>query len=891
MSIDEMAGHLQTEGHLPSGDAQDLVAALKERRESALHMDKGIAAAAEEHARQQHLAAVDEHASFLQEFEGLNRSDAETAAERWLAAQVRFNLERPLPDAMGAASRGFTPEAAGTLGRLLAEHVKASARQFVQGVQDFVGKLGGQIAPATSRFSEAAGNAVARLGSARHFARELTPFLLDRILPPGAGMADRLKLGAVMTEMRLRHMRVAFWSESQRASDAGVAAMRRATLGKTPQERAAAKADAKEQFRLANEFREKSEAVVSLVGGSFKDKTVQYPLPDEAAFRQLAADPAIRRQIEAYKEHAVPVMEKYFRKATGLAEGEGIESMTQIGDMPVSLVVRQEGEETPTTVFFGTARGKVGAHSLHRLGASREATGAAGRGYELDLGTILEKMAADRVPLGAKAEAFRTWEKEGVGRWGEPGDSINVDGVTWKKMPKVDPPKGSQAAEKGQTAFFVDPRFWGEVHQVLGVNEPPGKVPFSSLLSKLTLASTVEAAYHSRNLLTMLTRPGFNPVDVARHAYKLATKDPAAMKAVLDLAEIGAMKEHGFEAPVFLGKYNPLARFQKATGAFLSVVDRSVRLAAADAFDRVAKLDGVENTERAKRDFINQAGNYSKLTQSRIVAWLRDTGLGPFATAGSNFYVQGLRGLIGSHGIRTTSYKADLRLRAEMLLRMAVLPAVAAAVNYALWGRIDGDDKTPLFGLKVGTDEKGRTSYLDLGGLTGVTRGMRETGLQALAESQRPGAKKAGATPSDAFDRGVADAALAVLHPAIGPPVSLVHTALTGKNTLGGQVAPKADPKKGESQAERNLWAALWQTNPVLESYLEPVANRAAGFKEKREESGQERLMKMLGPFGVKTRGEAPGAPHRQVSVPVPASPQQKFELKARQAAAKTSGR
>jgi hypothetical protein len=173
----------------------------------------------------------------------------------------------------------------------------------------------------------------------------------------------------------------------------------------------------------------------------------------------------------------------------------------------------------------------------------------------------------------------------------------------------------------------------------------------------------------------------------------------------------------------------------------------------------------------------------------------------------------------------------------------------AAFFNYRMWGRPDGDDNTPIGAIRVG-GEGGRTQYFDLTSLTGLTRGARMTGLLALLEGQRAGARS-GAIADKAVEQFVDS----LLHPAMGPPVSFLHTAVTGRNSVGMQVAERAHGD--ESQAWENLKAALLHANPVAGTFSSPD-------RPGQERSLGQRAMELLGPFGVRERSSPPGQERRR---------------------------
>jgi hypothetical protein len=591
----------------------------------------------------------------------------------------------------------------------------------------------------------------------------------------------------------------------------------------------------------------------------------------EADYQHALKDPEIKAAIERYKEHVVPIIEANYRKSQGLDPHEEIESLTQIPGMPVNMRAWRPGDaKTAGMVSFGGKAGNLLAPRQNKLGFSYQAKGNA-QGYHLNLGDVIENSISKSTKLAAQAEMYRVLEAEGLAKWAKPGQAPEG----WGHFFEVKPPKGTQAAGKDEVRLhFEDQDVHREVGRALNTETPWRPLLGSGFLNKATLASLGEVTSHTKNLLTMTFKPGVSPVDFVRNVVGVVRGKAEIRDRIVELARIGAVKPKGFEAQAHqLGsKYNPLTW----TGKFLDVIDRAMRLTADQAFSRLALREGFKATEGKRRDFVNQLGQYNRLAQNRFTRFLRDTGLGPFATAGTNFWMQGLRSLYGGHGVQGLGWKADLRLRAAMLSKIASVAAVVPIINFTAWGRVDGDDETPIGAVKVGKDAKGKTQYLDLLALTGFTRGMRETGLLAVAEGQRPGAKKAGATTADTIDAVRKDVIHSVTHPAMGPLPSFAHTALTGENSIGMNVAgrPETDaqlkklgkkPEDRESQTSLDVKAAVIHANPIIAavmalSHFDPRA---------KETTTEEEVFRQMGPFGLKSRGQAPGAPRREMTVPV----------------------
>src|SRR5205085_722120 len=137
-------------------------------------------------------------------------------------------------------------------------------------------------------------------------------------------------------------------------------------------------------------------------------------------------------------------------------------------------------------------------------------------------------------------------------------------------------------------------------------------------------------------------KPGVRPQEFVRNVYGVFTKQPWAVECLVELARIGAMKEEGLEFGELsqgLRRFDPL----HWGGRFLDFAQKIMRLTLDDAFTRLRRQGLVVDTETNRRDFVNQLGQYLKKAQQKSIVWLRDTQLGPFATAGSNYAIQGIR--------------------------------------------------------------------------------------------------------------------------------------------------------------------------------------------------------------------------------------------------------
>jgi hypothetical protein len=166
-----------------------------------------------------------------------------------------------------------------------------------------------------------------------------------------------------------------------------------------------------------------------------------------------------------------------------------------------------------------------------------------------------------------------------------------------------------------------------------------------------------------------------------------------------------------------------------------------------------------------------------------------------------------VRTLALGRGLRTSDYATQLKLRAELGLQVAGVLGATALINYLVHKRVDGDDNTPLGGLKL----PGNNGYVDMAALANLRRGSKTVGLQSLIEGNRYGGKGAesGQIGSNVLEGGME----AVVHPAAGPGINFARSAIVGKDVIGRPTVAK--------NKEHDMWAklqgALLTENPLME--------------------------------------------------------------------------
>lgn len=734
-------------------------------------------------------------------------------------------------------------------------------------------RLGGRIAPAVRRYSEAASDAIARFISVGHYTRLQAPEMIEKVMGKGATEDDRIILGGLLTEMRLRHMRRAYADESLKHAQAYQALVQQ--YGPNPIDKAVRKA-MQHHRAMQDKMLERAKNVRTIVdrpGQPAATGAQLNPFTSEGVYRQYLADPRYQQMIANFKQHMVPHMESTFRQYKGMNPTDPINSLTQIPDMPVNLMV---GDPTvPGVVMTGGTkaprRGKLTNQKLLTNKFTLEAKGDASA-YVIDAGLMIENALTRANRVAAHATMYRELIKAGVAYMGTAGDVRQTpEGQDYKRIERADPPKNTKLGQVGESELFVRPEIYDEVRRALSVDAPVKYEPirrFNNIVTQMALASTAEFTYHTRNLLTMMLKPGMNLGQLIHNAHEVIRNSPEARDRLVELARIGALKEKGLESGniPFPESWTTARKLDptKHLGKILDFFDKTLRLTADDAFNNLAKRKylktDIQMTEANRRDFINQLGQYNRAGQSGIIALIRDLGLGPFATAGSNYFVQGVRGLTGNAGVRSTTTSGAIALRAEMYARAATVLSTALLYNFFKWGNIWGDDDTPLGAIKI-ADKDNKIQYWDLAGLTGLSRGARATGLMAVAEGLRHG-KGRGEIQDHAFH----DATHSALHPAMGPTVSFAYTATTGKNTLGNLVAEqkskattpqgearavaKGRPPSDSSQSYYDIKAAIANMNPSIAA----LTGQDRLYRHGEEPDTWDRIIKLAGPYGLKER-------------------------------------
>jgi hypothetical protein len=663
------------------------------------------------------------------------------------------------------------------------ERVKNAWHSLVDGAKEF----GGALYPRTTRVSPKSGEALAELIASPVYAREAAPVIAAEVLgterwgPFRRPIKDLdVKAGAALVEDNLR-------SIAQQLADEGDL--------------------------------EGAVKVTGIVGGEGS------PFKTEADFQAAIRDPEVKAVVDRYKKWFSGEPEQNYRASQGFAPEHELPSRGQRTGARVNLIAVKEGEAPKGSVVYAARRGNLQNPIRKPSPFARKAYGS-GQAYDVRLSKMIENTLKKGTWNANLHRLYDVLQSEGAAVKGKGGAHPMIGNRATKEL-KID--------VGGQVQYLhVRDDVYGEVRRALNVDQGPESGILRTLASTANHISLVgfgEGLTHIANSIGPLIRaPGgfFNLARWMKRSVDVALKSPEAMNAMVGLAKIAAIKPTMDAKP--WEKFTPTHYL----GRIIDVVTRGARLAMNDAFNSAVERGLVEDTPTARRDFTNQLGQYMKQGQSWMIRWARDTGFGPFVTAGSNYFAQGVKFMGVNPGVKGRTPYAAARLRLTVMGSIVAALAAVALWNWLKRRDVTGGKSIPFGAIRLDDSEDGKPRYLDLLAILGVTRGLRNTGALAAIE-----AKRHGLTKGETADRAVKDVTGGLIRPFAGPLVEAAAIAKTGRTVEGHQLARLAAP--GQSQNTENLKAAAKSLNPF--------AKLAAGEKAPQ-----------FGPFSVRS------APHADES-------------------------
>lgn len=559
------------------------------------------------------------------------------------------------------------------------------------------------------------------------------------------------------------------------------------------------------------------------------------PFATEADYQSFLADPATQAAITQYKAVWDAVKDPQYRLAASIDPATPLASRGRQTDARINLYGVRAGEPLPTgtQIAGGGGGGNLLATLRRKSPFARKATGESDS-YVIDLRDIMAHSMEQEYAIAQKNRMDNALVEGGdaaVVREGQDAPILKGEATVRFPYRRLTIVKEGEPPVPLNANLYVRKSLAPEYRALHGTDAPltiPGLTKVGERLTRASLVGLSEGTIHASNLLTaVITRPGPTSSLLANTALKtfgradfpvtlaLIVKNAltASTKQLSELAEIGALKE-GYSGTML--------------APILNRLDKGVRVTLDNVYQGMVDKGVLQDTVANRREFVSQVGQYNKRLQGPLIRALRESQIGPFATAGRNFNVLGVRTAFLSPGAKASSAAHAAALRAEALAGVVGVAALAAAWNFARTGQV-APPGVHLGDLYLSQDESGRQKVLPLADLMGYGRAMRVTGIRGVVE-----AKRAGLPTAYAIDQGLRDVASAAISPALGPSVRFGVMAASGKRAdllldpNAATEAPRVAPGSPIPQRVANTVYAATQANPVVGSISDIYQGKTA---------------------------------------------------------------
>lgn len=693
-----------------------------------------------------------------------------------------------------------------------------------------------QAMPKFTSANREVGEAGVRMAAAHGVSRALgVKFADDVVRKTGV---DPIKFGVALSEDNLRDLKETYLKKAADAVDEADAAA----------------------------FKEAADNVFTFIGRKGS------PFETEEAWRSFLNEPDTQRAIELHKQMWAEQKDPLFREANDLDPTLPLATRGKYTGARVNLSSIQELEAAGVEV---KAMPTMGSPKLIRQLAtirkrdpfSRQATGLS-KEYAGNYYDIMANGFEREYPVAKQHEFIRKAVESGLAVINKSEKPVEIRGETSKAYQLKTGTWNKQ--------WLHVPRSMALEYEIASGLRPDVKLGLftriNDFFTKQSVQGLAEGTTHGSNLMVaLLSAPGPTgspllntalksvalPATTAYNfgkalAFGLSESVGPRMEAALKLAGIKApegMTLSEWVRDTELGLAKISATKQPYMGAIsariLNPIDRGVRVTLASVYKKFAEQGLVPDTETGLREFVNQAGNYSKRLQPEWIRILRSTAIQPFATAVHNFNVLGVRRMVGGPGAKATSLRAAALLRADTAATLIGVFTTAAMVNYLLnKGNVQGPKGTPLGGIgldpkdhpeikaameKLGMDTT-RPYHFNLLRFMGFERGPRALGILPYIEARRLGV--AGPQAAERAAESVASTGMRYFG---GPGMSWAWETATGKRFSYPpiQQAPVAAP--GESQILRNMAQGAVDANPISASIVDLVEGKPIASVAQRQ--------------------------------------------------------
>jgi hypothetical protein len=540
------------------------------------------------------------------------------------------------------------------------------------------------------------------------------------------------------------------------------------------------------------------------------------PFKTEADYQAFLNDPQTKIAIERHKQQWTEQKDPLFRQATDLDPDTPLETRGLQTDARINL--KAVNPDEPGVAPIGRKPGFRQLATLKRRDPfAAKATGA-GQAYEGHYHEIMAHGFERELPVAAQHQFI----KELI----DNGDATVRDKSFVEDLElKGEKTNGYLLTLKPWTGKFLHVRK-GLVPEYEGISNlrQPIKVPIltaaNNFLTRQSIAGLAEGTTHASNLMTtVFTAPGptVNPllnalikplgrVDLLYSIPKIIIKGFTNQRErMLELAEIGAAKE----------PYTGII-----SKRILNPIDQGVRIVLDDIYKGMAEKGIVEKSETARREFVNQVGQYNKRLQPNLTRIMRET-LNPFQTATQTFVAQGLRRMALGPGVKATNNARALALKADVAAGWIGAVALITTLNLITSGKAGGPAGTPL-GAVGWVDDQGKVRSFNILRLLGYERGLRATGVGPALEARMRGLS--GQQAALAGGQSIVSTGLGMI---MGPGARFATVAGTGLRPTqpwvkeAKTVPPSDSFNPIKTQLAENIKTAVVEANPIISTGAE----------------------------------------------------------------------
>jgi hypothetical protein len=676
--------------------------------------------------------------------------------------------------------------------------VAQSTTGVFKAISNFIKGVAGESMPKTTAMDRLTGEAGVRYASSRIAAQPLARTFAAHALE-GTGV-DPIKFGAALTEDNLASIRAGFENQAE------------TLLAEGNMEAAAAASEA-------------ADGVATIIGAKGS------PFKTANELHEFLADPATQTALEQHKALWEETIEPQFKEAQNLDPDIVLPSRGLMTGARINLkAILEDTEGQPGKVVKGTSGASLTATFKKKSPFGVKAKGT-GQAYDIDYNQIIANTFERQLERANKNVFDKKLVESGNAVIDAPGKQVMIGDEPTEAFPltrkTIVTPDGAFSKSEN---IYVRKSLANEYRAASNVDKRFGSLAFKNItgfLNKVQIAGLTDFTVHISNIMTALfNRPVSGklftdsllsatgradiPVTLGR-VFKKAFENN--QDQLSELAEIGAMREphKGFNL-----------------GTVISKVDTVTRLVLDDTFKSLVEEGLVKNTETARREYVNQIGQYNRRLQGQATRFFRETGVGPFVTAGKTFNALGVKMATLTPGAEASSLQAAAALRVNALTKWIGASVLVGTLNYLLTkdkgGGMMGRPGTPLGNVDFGTNDKaGKQLSLPLGNIIGLGRGLRVTGAKGAID-----AKRLGLTDSSAFDAAARDIINSWAAPGIGPPVRTAVIASMGYPAAIdiGRVSGVALP--GESQKLKNVKEAVLEMSPIVDSFRKWMAGKSS---------------------------------------------------------------